>query len=190
MECSKTSVWGLRGVQQVIRYYNLVHAYYGFHGSMSLCPGFIASRVLCVCNFYATFFCNFLQVCCNFFFATFWPSFLATKSCKKNAKRVAKKCNLFLQFLGGGEVAKSCKKNVAKSCISCKHIEPGTQWTRDTKTCNRFPQRAQQKLKGSREENPPQKTNNTERPNCLPRVNVRSWKHMSARKHPTTIGIN
>ena len=119
-----------------------------FYRSMSLCPGFIESRVLCVCNFYATFckfvatcfatFCNclatVLQLFCNFFQVAKSCKTSCKKSCKKwqnNCKTVAK------------TVANSCKK-LYKSCHtvatklpkklhqSCKHIEPGKQRTRDT----------------------------------------------------------
>ena len=92
------------------------------YGSMSLCPRFITSRVhwvpgsLCLqllCNF----FCNFLQVCCNFFFCNclklFFAFFcknvcilVATKSCKTRSKNK-------LQFLGPKSWKKQLHKKVA-----------------------------------------------------------------------------
>ena len=100
----------------------------------SLRPGFIASQVLCVCNFYATFFATSLQRLCNFFCNCFFPIF-CTHKIQLFATLFAIFCNLFCNLK---KVAKkSCKKKscnkLAKSCkkkelhSSCKHIEPGTQ---------------------------------------------------------------
>ena len=82
---------------------------------MSLCPGFIASQVLCVCNCYATVcatLCNCMQLFLHFFaiFCNVLQLFVAKKSelltvgkkLQKVAKKVAKKsCN---------KLAKRCKK--------------------------------------------------------------------------------
>ena len=81
----------------------------------SLRPGFIASQVLCVCNFYATFFCNFLQLLCNFLLQKKVVKTVAKKLQKKSCNKRQKSCN---------KLAKSCKKMLHNSC---KHIEPGTQ---------------------------------------------------------------
>ena len=103
---------------------------------MSLRPGFIVSRVHCVPGSLC------LQLVCNCFFQLFCPpkmQIFATLFCNLF-------CNFLLLFVAksGQKVGgKSCNK-LAKSCNklakkklhkSCKHIEPGTQWTRDTKTC-------------------------------------------------------
>ena len=95
-------------------------------GYMSSGLGFIASQVLCVCNFYATVFCNFVAtVFCNCFFATFCY-FFATFCCKKKLpKKVATNAQTVATNL-----QKVANKKLHKSC---KHIEPGTQWTRHTK---------------------------------------------------------
>ena len=121
-------------------------------GNMSLRPGFIESRVLCVCNCYATFFATFCKFVATFFWATFetfvatfratflllLATYFATKSCKevaKIAKQVAKKkLQFFLAKKLGGEVA----KQLLKSCITVTtklqkklhkvaNTEPGTQ---------------------------------------------------------------
>ena len=95
--------------------------------SMSLCHGFLESRVHCVPGSLCLqlFVATFLQVCCNSFFAT-----------------LSKKLQLFLQKVGG----ESCKKKLHKSgnkvakkcCIKVANTynlgrnEPGTQWTWDS----------------------------------------------------------
>ena len=46
--------------------------------TLGTCPGFIASRVLCVCNFYATFvatFCKFVATVFAIFFASYFCNF-------------------------------------------------------------------------------------------------------------------
>ena len=115
-------------------------------------PGSMKSRVLCVCNLYATFcnvccnvccnfFCNFfLQLFWNFLFAIFLATF-SNFSCNKKLQRSCttscKKLQKELQFFFGKN---SCQKVAKKTCIklqkqlhkSCKHIEPRTQWIRDT----------------------------------------------------------
>ena len=113
---------------------------------MSLGPGFIASQVLCLqllcnfcCNFYATFVATFLQL--------FWQKkwhflqlvlqllcyFLLPKKklLKVAKKKLQKSCKNSFKKLHK-KVATNLQKQLHKSC---KHIEPGTQWTRDTKTC-------------------------------------------------------
>ena len=97
----------------------------------SLRPGFIESRVLCVCNFYATFVSNFLQVCCNFlgvccnflcvatfffgnFLATFFTTFFLQQKIAKKLQKLAKQVAKKLQKTVASKLQQSCKK---KSCI-------------------------------------------------------------------------
>ena len=105
-------------------------------GSMSLCPGFIESRMHCVPgSMCLQLLCNFLQVCCNFFlqlFTTlFWQLFghlfcncfcnkKLQRSCKTSSKklqRVAKSCPPKMQK----KVGKNSCQNVAKSCKKRLH---------------------------------------------------------------------
>ena len=131
-------------------------------GYMSLGPGFIGSRVhrvpgsMCLqllcnlfCNFLPTFFwqpfckkicylfCNLFQLLCNFLLPKKLLKVIK-KSCKKSCKKVALKVTNKFQT-GAKKVATNLQKKLQKKLhTSCKHIEPGTQWTRDTKTCFRM----------------------------------------------------
>ena len=67
-----------------------------------LCPGFIVSQVLCVCNFYAIFW----QLS-ETFFATFFPNFLAHT-------QIATFFATSLQFFVAKTVAKTVAVKVAK----------------------------------------------------------------------------
>ena len=74
------------------------------------------------CNVFATVFSNL--------FATFLGNFLQPFC--KIAKKYTKSCKQLLKK----KVATNLQKVAKKWHKSCKHIEPGTQRTRDTKTCS------------------------------------------------------
>ena len=57
----------------------------------SLPPGFIESRVLCVCNFYATFVATFCKFVATFFSPIFFASFFCKFFCNKKLQRSCKK---------------------------------------------------------------------------------------------------
>ena len=96
---------------------------------------FIESLDLCICNFYATVFCNFLQVCCNFFLGKFVATFLQLfgqpfpqtfsnflgntklQRSKKLQNKLPKSCQTFAIFFGKKVGENSCKKSCKNSCI-------------------------------------------------------------------------
>ena len=102
-------------------------------GSMSLCPGFIASGFYVFATF-MQLFASLLQLSpqlfATFFLSTFWAYFLQQKVAKLQ-KKLPKRVAFFGgKKVGGGSCKKVAKKlhTVAKKLHkSCKHIQPGTQ---------------------------------------------------------------